>query len=191
MTGGRRSNRADIAGRMGRLFHAGQCGRRSYFKRRSSPCLNLPNPYWTSLARFATIVGMYTNFPEHGSIDSNQQQWLTNEFATADKRLPLIVALHHPAYLFDVFHSGSSKMADALENAIRDTGRVPNLVLSGHVYAFQRIEKTIAPGGPRPLSGPGTKVSTICIRSIRRVELWPTTHRPNLFKKKQYGFPSL
>lgn len=112
--------------------------------------LNLPNPYWTLITPLATFVGMYTNVPEHGSIDSNQQQWLTNEFATAADDRPLILALHHPIYSFDIFHSGSSKMADALENAIRDTGRVPNLVLSGHVHDYQRIEQNIAPGGPTP-----------------------------------------
>ena len=119
--------------------------------------LNLPNPYWTLLTPLATFVGMYTNVPEGGSIDSIQQQWLTNEFATAPDDLPLILALHHPIYSFDVFHSGSSKMADALENAIRDTGRVPNLVLSGHVHDYQRIEQTIAPDGPTPfiVSGNG------------------------------------
>jgi hypothetical protein len=119
--------------------------------------LNLPNPYWTLLTPLATFVGMYTNVPEHGSIDSIQQQWLTNEFATADPKLPLILALHHPVYSFDTFHSGSSKMSDALENAIRDTGRVPNLVLAGHVHDYQRIEQTIAPGGPTPfiVSGNG------------------------------------
>jgi acid phosphatase type 7 len=112
--------------------------------------LNLPNPYWTLVTPLATIVGMYTNVPEHGSIDSNQQQWLTNEFATAPNDRALILALHHPIYSFDVFHSGSSKMSDALENAIRDTGRVPNLVLAGHVHDYQRVEKDIAPDGPTP-----------------------------------------
>lgn len=112
--------------------------------------LNLPNPYWTLLTPYATFVGMYTNVPEHGSIDSDQQQWLTHEFATAPKSLPLILALHHPIYSFDVFHSGSSKMADALENAIRDTGRVPNLVLTGHVHDYQRVEQSIAPDGATP-----------------------------------------
>jgi acid phosphatase type 7 len=112
--------------------------------------LNLPNPYWTLVTPLATIVGMYTNVPEHGSIDSNQQQWLTNEFATAPTDRALILALHHPIYSFDVFHSGSAKMADALENAIRDTGRVPNLVLAGHVHDYQRVEKDIAPDGPTP-----------------------------------------
>jgi acid phosphatase type 7 len=41
-------------------------------------------------------------------------------------------------------------MADVLENAIRDTGRVPNLALSGHVHDYQRIEQTIGPDGPTP-----------------------------------------
>jgi acid phosphatase type 7 len=112
--------------------------------------LNLPNVYWTLVTPLATIVGLYTNVPEGGSIDSTQQMWVTHEFATAPNDRPLIFALHHPIYSFDVYHSGSSKMADVLENAIRDTGRVPNLVLSGHVHDYQRIERTIAPGGPTP-----------------------------------------
>lgn len=112
--------------------------------------LNLPNPYWTFITPLATFVGMYTNVPEHGSIDSDQQRWLTNEFATAPNDRALILSLHHPIYSFDVFHSGSSKMADALENAIRDTGRVPNMVLTGHVHDYQRIEQKIAAHGPTP-----------------------------------------
>jgi acid phosphatase type 7 len=112
--------------------------------------LNLPNVYWTLVTPLATIVGMYTNVPEGGSIDSTQQQWLTNEFATAPTDRAFILALHHPVYSFDVFHSGSAKMADVLENAIRDTGRVPNLVLTGHVHDYQRIEQKIAPDGPTP-----------------------------------------
>jgi acid phosphatase type 7 len=112
--------------------------------------LSLPNPYWTLVTPYATFVGIYTNVPEHGSIDSIQQQWLTNEFATAPTDRALILALHHPIYSFDVYHSGSSRMSDVLESAIRDTGRVPNLVLSGHVHDYQRIEKTISPKGPTP-----------------------------------------
>lgn len=75
---------------------------------------------------------------------------MTYEFATEPTDRALILSLHHPVYSFDVFHSGSSKMADALENAIRDTGRVPNLVLNGHVHDYQRIEQKIAPDGPTP-----------------------------------------
>jgi calcineurin-like phosphoesterase family protein len=106
--------------------------------------LSQPNVYWTLNTEFATIVGIYTNVPEHGSIDSTQQQWLTNEFATAPDDRALIFMLHHPIYSFDVYHSGSAKMADVLENAIRDTGRVPNLVMSGHVHDYQRIDQAIA-----------------------------------------------
>jgi acid phosphatase type 7 len=112
--------------------------------------MNLPNVYWTLITPLATIVGMYTNVPEGGSIDSTQQQWVTNEFATAATDRAFILALHHPIYSFDIYHSGSSKMADVLENAIRDTGRVPNLVLTGHVHDYQRIEQTIAKSGPTP-----------------------------------------
>jgi acid phosphatase type 7 len=112
--------------------------------------LDLPNVYWTLVTPLATIVGMYTNVPEHGSVDSNQQQWVTHEFATAPTDRALILSLHHPIYSFDKFHSGSSKMADVMENAIRDTGRVPNLVLTGHVHNYQRIEQTIASSGPTP-----------------------------------------
>jgi acid phosphatase type 7 len=113
--------------------------------------LSLPNVYWTLLTKHATFVGLYTNVPEGGSVDSVQQQWLTNEFAQADENLPLIFSLHHPIYSFDTYHSGSSKMADVLENAIRDTGRVPNLVLSGHIHNYQRIEQQIVPDGdPTP-----------------------------------------
>ncbi|MEA2731873.1 MAG: acid phosphatase type 7 [Acetobacteraceae bacterium] len=112
--------------------------------------LNLPNVYWTLVTPMATIIGMYTNVPEHGSIDSTQQQWITNEFTTVPDDRAFILALHHPIYSFDVYHSGSSKMADVLENAIRDTGRVPNLVLSGHVHDYQRIEQTISEDSPTP-----------------------------------------
>jgi acid phosphatase type 7 len=135
---------------------------------------------------------MYTNVPEHGSIDSVQQQWLTNEFDTADKKLPLIVALHHPVYSFDVFHSGSSKMSDALENAVRDTGRVPNMVLSGHVHDYQRIEKTIAPDGPTPfiVSGNGGYHNLHQIHSANG-DVAPDTQAKLVYGKVEYGYLTL
>jgi hypothetical protein len=92
---------------------------------------------------------MYTNVPEHGSVDSVQQQWITNEFATADNDKPLLVALHHPVYSFDTYHSGSPNMADVLQQAINDSKRIPNLVLTGHVHNYQRINRVIE-GAPVP-----------------------------------------
>ncbi|MBV8215058.1 MAG: metallophosphoesterase [Verrucomicrobia bacterium] len=155
--------------------------------------LNLPNVYWSLLTPFATFVGLYTNVPEGGSIDSVQQQWVTNEFATAAKDLPLIFALHHPIYSFDVYHSGSSKMADVLENAIRDTGRVPNLVLTGHVHDFQHIEQNIAPDGPTPfiVCGNGGYHNLHAIHSQAGDEA-PDTHAVLKYgQDKAWGFLTL
>jgi hypothetical protein len=108
--------------------------------------MSQPNVYFTLQCPFATIVGLYTNVPEHGSVDSIQQQWLSNEFAKADPKKTLIVALHHPVYSFDNFHSGSPNMANVLDQAINDSRRVPNLVLAAHVHNYQRIERSVAGG---------------------------------------------
>jgi hypothetical protein len=102
-----------------------------------------PNPYFTLQTPYATFVGLYTNVPEGGSVDSVQQQWFTNEIATAPEDKALIVALHHPIYSFDDHHSGSARMADVLQNAINDTRRVPNAVFTAHVHNYQRIHKKI------------------------------------------------
>lgn len=107
--------------------------------------MSQPNVYFTLSCPFVTIVGMYTNVPEHGSIDSVQQQWLTNEFATAPKDKALILALHHPVYSFDDHHAGSPRMADAVQHAMNDSRRLPNLVLTGHVHNYQRIERMAVP----------------------------------------------
>ena len=108
--------------------------------------MSQPNVFFTLLCPFVTIVGLYTNVPEHGSVDSVQQQWLTNELATADRNKALIVALHHPIYSFDNYHSGSPNMANVLDQAINDSQRVPNMVLTAHVHNYQRIEQTVAGG---------------------------------------------
>ncbi len=112
--------------------------------------MSLPNVYFTLNCPFVTIIGMYTNVPEGGSIDSVQQQWLGNEFATAPADKALIMALHHPIFSFDNFHSGSARMADAVQQAINDSRRVPNLVLTAHVHNYQRIEHPISGSGKTP-----------------------------------------
>ena len=112
--------------------------------------MSQPNVYFTLLCPFVTIIGMYTNVPEHGSIDSTQQQWLTNEFSTAPKNKALILALHHPIYSFDDHHSGSPQMADAVQHAINDSRRVPNMVLTAHVHNYQRVERSLIKGQQTP-----------------------------------------
>jgi len=105
--------------------------------------ISQPYVYFTLECPLVTIVGMYTNVPEHGSVDSQQQQWLTNEFQTAPQDKALIIALHHPIYSFDDHHSGSPGMADVLQHAINDSRRVPNMVLAAHVHNYQHIERSI------------------------------------------------
>jgi hypothetical protein len=105
--------------------------------------MSQPYVYFTLDCPLVTIIGMYTNVPEHGSVDSQQQQWLTNEFHTAPQDKALIVALHHPIYSFDDHHSGSPGMADVVQHAINDSRRVPNMVLTAHVHNYQRIERSI------------------------------------------------
>ncbi len=118
--------------------------------------MSLPNVYFTLNCPLVTIVGMYTNVPEGGSIDSVQQQWLTNEFATAPADKALIVALHHPIFSFDNFHSGSARMGDAVQQAINDSRRVPNIVLTAHVHNYQRIEHPISGSARTPFLVVGT-----------------------------------
>ena len=75
---------------------------------------------------------------------------MTNEFATAPKDKALILALHHPIYSFDDHHSGSPNMADAVQHAINDSRRVPNMVLTAHVHNYQRIERTLVANKQTP-----------------------------------------
>jgi hypothetical protein len=50
----------------------------------------------------------------------------------------------------DNFHSGTARMADAVQNAINDSRRVPNMVLTAHVHNYQRIERPVAGDGKTP-----------------------------------------
>jgi acid phosphatase type 7 len=100
-----------------------------------------PNAYWTLEAPYATIIGLYTNVPEGGILDQDQIDWFQSEMKTADKDKALIVAMHHPIYSGDKWHSGSAYMGDILDQAIKETKRVPDMVLAGHVHNYQRFTR--------------------------------------------------
>lgn len=100
-----------------------------------------PNVYWTLETPYATIIGLYTNVPEGGMLDDDQISWFNNEMKTAPKDKALLVAMHHPIYSGDMWHSGSAYMGNILDDAMRETGRVPDLVLSGHVHNYQRFTR--------------------------------------------------
>ncbi len=105
----------------------------------SRPAMTQPNCYWTLTAPLVTIVGLYTNCPEHGVVEQDQVDWFHGELAAADKTKALIVALHHPPYSADAHHGASQPMRQLLTDAFAATGRTPDLVLAGHVHNYQRF----------------------------------------------------
>jgi hypothetical protein len=86
---------------------------------------------------------VYSNVPSGGHLEPEQTARLTQELKDADTAKPVIVGLHHPPYSIDAHHGGSAPMGQALDQAFNDSGRVPDLVLSGHVHDYQRFTRTI------------------------------------------------
>jgi len=109
-----------------------------------------PNVYWTLTTPFLNIVGLYSNVPEGGMIQSPQTEWLVGELRELPRDKPLAVALHHPPYSADDHHSGSTYMRDAIDRASEDAGRAPDLVVAGHVHNYQRLSRTDADGSVQP-----------------------------------------
>jgi hypothetical protein len=102
-----------------------------------------PNVYWTLDAPFVTVIGLYTNVPEGGQIDDQQMAWFMNELASAPREKALIVAAHHPPYSADAHHGGSLYMKLLIEQAVQSAGRMPDMVLSGHIHNYQRFTRRV------------------------------------------------
>lgn len=104
-----------------------------------------PNCYWTLTTPLFTIIGLYTNVPSGGVVREPQISWFNNEMKSADKTKPLIVAMHHPVHSVATndSHKGSAAMLELLNNACEFSGRVPELVLCGHVHNYQRFTTKI------------------------------------------------
>lgn len=103
----------------------------------------LPYCEWTLKLAAVTIVAVYTNVPDHGRLEPQQEERLVGELRDADPAKKLIVGLHHPPYSLDAFHGESKPMAEMLDRAFEQSGRVPDLVLSGHVHDYQRFERML------------------------------------------------
>ena len=97
------------------------------------------NVYWTLLTPLVTIVGLYSNCPEGGQIRQPQVDWFQAELKAAPKDRALIVAVHHPIYSAYGSKPGSQHLKSVLETAVTAAGRLPDLVLSGHVHNYQRF----------------------------------------------------
>lgn len=124
--------------------------------------MTLPNVYWTLRAPFATIVGLYTNVPEGGRVDDEQTGWLTEELRAAPPQAALIVALHHPVFSASSEKIGNVHLGEVLDAAAEKAGRVPDMVLTGHVHNYQRFTRryrqrdipylVVGAGGHSPLN---------------------------------------
>jgi hypothetical protein len=98
-----------------------------------------PNVYWTLLAPWLTIVGLYTNVPNGGQLADDQVRWLAHELQSAPAEGTLVLALHHPVYSGDVQHGSNLALGDVLDGAFEHAGRVPDAVFAGHVHNYQRF----------------------------------------------------
>jgi len=98
-----------------------------------------PNVYWTLLTPRVTIIGLYSNVPEGGRIQTDQAAWLREELRAADPALPVVVAVHHPPYSLDSVHGGDAHIQDVLDAAFAGAGRVADAVFAGHVHNYQRF----------------------------------------------------
>lgn len=106
--------------------------------------MNQPNVYWTLVTPFAWLIGLYTNVPEGGEVHPDQIAWLTEELEQANAAgAAVIVTMHHPIYSADEVHSGSQAMHDALAQAVKGSGVLPDLVLAGHVHDYQRFTRKV------------------------------------------------
>ncbi|MDA4121792.1 MAG: metallophosphoesterase [Thaumarchaeota archaeon] len=103
-----------------------------------------PNPYWTLLTPFSTMIGLYSNVPEGGVIMEDQSEWLASELGEAPTDRALVVSVHHPSFSADTAHGGSETMLNTLDAAFEEAGRYPDIVLSGHVHNYQRYTRQVA-----------------------------------------------
>jgi len=101
-----------------------------------------PNVYWTLVAPYVTIIGLYSNVPMGGAFKQDQIDWFVNELKTAPENKALIVSVHHDPFSLDSTHSGSKIIGQMLDESFTKSGRVADLVLSSHVHNYQRFTRT-------------------------------------------------
>ena len=132
-----------------------------------------PNVYWTLLTPLVNIIGLYSNVPEGGEVRSPQTEWLASELATLPADQPILLALHHPIYSADNYHSGSTAMKELIDAAARQAGRSPDMILAGHVHDYQRLTHEHSDGTQRPylITGAGGYPNLHSIRKVNGAKM--------------------
>lgn len=109
------------------------------------PTMTQPYVYWTLNTPFAAIIGLYSNID--GTLDARgtneQQLWFEQQVKNVPQDKALIITVHHPPYSLDDYHGGYPDIEIAIDRTIKATGRIPTIVLSGHVHNYQRFERDL------------------------------------------------
>lgn len=117
-----------------------------YFKHR--PTMTQPYCYWTLVAPFMRIVGLYSNVD--GQLDAQQQLWLRQQLRACPADKWLLIGVHHPCFSLDSMHGGYGDILQAIDGAAKAAGRWPDAVLSGHVHDYQRFSRDVGNGDNVP-----------------------------------------
>ncbi len=159
-----------------------------------------PYVFWTLQAPFVTIIGLYSNV--EGSLDArgrmDQQHYLETQLKAAPADTKLLITVHHPPFSLDTAHGGTPDILNALDRAMKATGRTPDAVLSGHVHNYQRFTRTVnGKKVPYVVAGAGGYANDA--RSMHKIQSellneklpYQTTHKDVVFEKfeeEQAGF---
>jgi hypothetical protein len=121
--------------------------------------MDQPGVYFTFEAPFVSIIGLYSNIVDKGPgiissengtykvVNDVQKKFLISELkrlALAKKsgsNTAVILALHHPPYL-GVKSEGNNLLKD-IDEAVKEGGLMPDLVLSGHAHLYERFERNV------------------------------------------------
>ncbi len=111
------------------------------FKYRST--MTQPHCYWVLEAPYVHVIGLYSNID--GQLDrrgeNGQRDWLVERLRDAPSDKWLIVAAHHPCFSLDETHGGYVEIKSAMDSAFLASGRIPDVVLAGHVHSYQRFSR--------------------------------------------------
>jgi hypothetical protein len=141
----------------------------------SRPPIKQPFPYWLLETPLAHFVGLYANVNNAGQLDNPmedaqpQYDWLVQtltEIKEAADGKALLLLVHYPPYsaATSFLERGNPNktntpvppgktlqpIAALLQQAFRDSGQLPDAVLSAHAHHYQRLTYTYADGRQIP-----------------------------------------
>jgi len=122
--------------------------------------MDQPGVYFTLEAPFVTIIGLYSNVVDKGPgiissennpkykniVSDDQKNWLISELKRLapirkSNQTAVILAVHHPPF---TGHSSTANTLGAdLDDAFKQGGLLPDLVISGHAHLYERFQRDV------------------------------------------------